>query len=124
MITPSRLFDFVDYQLEHFPKPDMLAGKEKNEWKKYSTAETKETIDRLSSGLLKLGLSGNDMTVENQDKIAIISKNRPEWIITDLACQQTGAILCPIYPTTHINELEFIFNEAAIKYVFISGQEI
>lgn len=124
MITPSRLFDFVDYQLEHFPKADMLAGKEKNEWKKYSTAETKETIDKLSSGLLKLGLSGNDMTVENQDKIAIISKNRPEWIITDLACQQTGAILCPIYPTSHINELEFIFNEAAIKYVFISGQEI
>jgi long-chain acyl-CoA synthetase len=64
------------------------------------------------------------MTVEKQDKIAIISRNRPEWIMLDLACQQIGACLCPIYPTTNINELEFIFNDASIKYVFISGQEI
>ena len=69
-------------------------------------------------------MQGHDMTVENQDKIAIISKNRPEWLMLDMACQQIGAVLCPIYPTTNINELEFIFNDAAIKYVFISGEDI
>ena len=42
----------------------------------------------------------------------------------DFACQQIGATLCPIYPTTNVNELEFIFNDAAVKYVFISGQDI
>ncbi|MEO5983902.1 MAG: AMP-binding protein, partial [Ferruginibacter sp.] len=44
--------------------------------------------------------------------------------ILDMACQQIGVTLCPIYPTTNVNELEFIFNDASIKYVFISGEEI
>ena len=122
--SSTRLFDFVDRQEQYFPKPDMLCGKENGEWKKYSTTEVKSLASQMACGLLQLGISGHDMTVEQQDKIAIISRNRPEWLITDLACQQTGAVLCPVYPTTHVNELEFIFNDAAIKYVFISGEDI
>ena len=34
----------------------MLAGKEAGQWKKYSTAEVKETVDKLSAGLLSLGI--------------------------------------------------------------------
>ena len=120
----SRLFDYVDFQLSKFPKPDMFNGKENGKWRSYSTAEVKQTIDRLSIGLMKLGVSGHDMVIENQDKIALVSKNRPEWLMLDMACQQIGAALCPIYPTTNINELEFIFNDAAVKYVFVSGQDI
>ncbi len=120
----SRIFDCLDYQLKHFPKEDMFAGKYQQEWKLYSTREVKDTINKLSAGLLQLGVSGSDMQVENQDKIALISKNRPEWLMLDMACQQIGATLCPIYPTTNINELEFIFNDAAVKYVFVSGQDI
>jgi long-chain acyl-CoA synthetase len=120
----SRLFDCLQYQLDSFPKKDMLVSKENGQWNPYSTAQVKDIVDKLSAGLLNLGIRGNDMKVENQDKIALISRNRPEWIFLDLACQQIGAILCPIYPTTNINELEFIFNETAVKYVFISGQDI
>ncbi|MFT3909171.1 MAG: long-chain fatty acid--CoA ligase [Ferruginibacter sp.] len=124
MNDQSRLFDFLYYQLEKFPKEDMLAGKENGQWNKYSTTYVAETINKLSAALLQLGLSGNDMTVENQDKIAIISRNRPEWLMLDMACQQVGVVLCPIYPTTNVNELEFIFNDATIKYVFVSGKDI
>ena len=120
----SRIFDCIDFQLNKFPKADMLAGKDNGEWATYSTADVKTMVNKLSAGLLRLGVSGNDMTVENQDKIALVSKNRPEWLILDLACQQIGALLCPIYPTTNINELEFIFNDASIKHVFLSGQDI
>lgn len=119
-----RIFDFLQYQFANFPKDDMLAAKENGDWKKYSTAEVKEIVDQLSAGLLQLGVSGNDMSVETQDKIALISKNRPEWIFLDLACQQIGACLCPIYPTTNVNELEFIFNDATVKLAFISGEDI
>lgn len=120
----ERIFDFLQYQLDTFPKKDMLSYKENGEWKSYATAEVKELIDRLSAGLIHLGVKNNDMTPESQDKIGLISRNRPEWIMLDLACQQIGAILCPIYPTTHPNELEFIFNDAALKYVFVSGEDI
>ena len=124
MNEDSRIFDYIDFQLNRFPKADMLNGKENGNWKNYSTAEVKDIINRLSAGLIKLGVSGNDMTIENQDKIALISKNRPEWLMLDFACQQIGAAICPIYPTTNVNELEFIFNDATIKHVFVSGQEI
>jgi len=73
---------------------------------------------------LKLGLSGHDLTVENQDKIAIISRNRPEWVMLDLATQMIGVLICPIYPTTNAAEIEYIFNDAGIKYVFVSGQDM
>lgn len=120
----SRIFDFLKNQLDNFPKADMLNGKENGQWRAYSTAEITAIVNELSAGLINLGIGGNDMTVENQDKIALISKNRPEWLILDLACQQIGALLCPIYPTTNINELEFIFNDARVKLAFISGEEI
>jgi long-chain acyl-CoA synthetase len=124
MNAEMRIFDFLDYQIKRFPRPDMFASKINGEWVMLSNAEVKKTVDALSAGLLHLGVSGNDMTVEQQDKIALISRNRPEWLMLDMACQQIGACLCPIYPTTNINELEFIFNDASIKYVFISGQDI
>ncbi|HRP56730.1 long-chain fatty acid--CoA ligase [Agriterribacter sp.] len=124
MIQPLRLFDCLDYQLGKFPKKDMLVAKENGQWRPYSTEEVKQTSLKLAAGLLSLGVSGNDMTTENRDKIAIISNNRPEWLITDLAVQQTGAILVPIYPTTNPLEIEFIFNDAAVKYVFVSSEEL
>ena len=124
MNDQSRIFDFLDYQLNHFPKKDMFCGKENGQWTPYSTADVKDIVNRLSAGLVKLGLSGHNMQIEQQDKVALISKNRPEWLMLDLACQQIGVALCPIYPTTNINELEFIFNDAAVKYVFVSGQDI
>ena len=124
MNEKSRLFDFLQNQLEHFPKTDMIGGKENGLWKLYSTAEVNSIVNNLSTALIRLGISGNDMTVEKQDKIALISKNRSEWLMLDMACQQIGAVLCPIYPTTNVNELEFIFNDAGVKLAFISGQEI
>ncbi|MEN9569283.1 MAG: hypothetical protein RL172_514 [Bacteroidota bacterium] len=124
MNESSRLFDFLNYQLQQFPKAAMLASKENGQWVTYSTQQVKDTINQLSAGLISLNVSGNDMTVERQDKVALISKNRPEWLMLDMACQQTGALLCPIYPTTNVNELEFIFNDAGIKLVFVSGDDI
>lgn len=124
MIQPVRLFDCLDYQLEKFPKQDMLVAKENGTWRPYSTAEVKQTSLQLAAGLYSLGVSGNDMTTENRDKIAIISNNRPEWLITDMAVQQCGAILVPIYPTTNPLEIEFIFNDSAVKYVFVSSEEL
>ncbi len=124
MIKPLRLFDCLDYQLEKFPKEDMLVAKENGKWRNYSTQEVRETSLKLAAGLRSLGISGNDMTTERRDKVAIISNNRPEWLITDLAVQQTGAILVPIYPTTNPLEIEFIFNDAAVRCVFVSSDDL
>ncbi len=123
-MKPERLFDCIAYQMEKFPKPDMLAAKEKGVWRTYSTKEISETVNALATGLRSLGVSGNDFTVDQQDKIAIIANNRPEWLITDLAVQKLGAVLVPVYPTTSNHEIEFIFRDAGVKYVFVSSPEL
>lgn len=102
----------------------MLAAKEDGSWRKYSTTEIKKTADSLSMGLLHAGLGYQDGTIEGRDKIAVLSNNRPEWVLLDLAVQQCGAVLTPIYPTINVNELEFILNDASVKLVFVSDQEL
>jgi len=120
----SRLFDCMEHQLAHFPKKDMLAAKENGQWKSYSSQDVANIVNKLSAGLLHLGVSANDFTPEGSDKIAIISNNRPEWVFADLAVQQIGAILVPVYPTTNPIELQFILNDASVKYIFVSNDEM
>ena len=124
MQTPRRLFDCLEYQLEHAPLEDMLAAKEGGQWKKYSTAQVKEIVDTFSAGLAAMGIGPGDRTAEGRDKIAVISKNRPEWVMLDLAVQQIGAVLTPVYPTISINELEFVLTDAAVKMVFVNDEEL
>ncbi len=123
-MTVKRLFDCLEHQAMHFPKKDMLAAKENGEWVSYSTEQVTEIVNKFSAGLLQLGVNAGDMTPESSHKIAIISNNRPEWIFTDLAVQQIGAILIPVYPTTSSHELEFILNDANVQYLFVSNAEL
>ena len=124
MNKPHRLFDFLDQQIIDGPIDGLLAAKENGEWKKYSSEEVRRIVDQLSAGLLAMGISQNDMSVEGRDKIAIVSKNRPEWIFLDLAIQQIGAVLVPIYPTAHINDIEFVFKDAQVKLAFVNDKEL
>lgn len=124
MDQPQRLFDVISYQLANYPKEDMLAGKENGQWKKYSTKEVADLTLRFSSGLLKLGIRPGIKKNEEKDKIAIISPNRPEWIITDLACQQLGAVLTPIYPTISETELAYVLNDAEARILFVSDKDL
>ncbi|MBL7730928.1 MAG: long-chain fatty acid--CoA ligase [Chitinophagaceae bacterium] len=123
MVQPQRLFDCIQLQLEKNPLEDMLAGKAGGQWKKHSSAEVAETVNQLAAGLLGMGIGPNDMTVEGRDKVAILAKNRPEWVMLDLAVQQIGALLTPIYPTINVNELEFVLNDAQVKIVFVNDED-
>ncbi len=124
MTEPRRLFDCLQYHLERTPLEDMLAAKESGKWRKYGTQEVSDTVNKLGAGLLNLGISCGDMSEEGRDKIAILSKNRPEWVMLDLAVQQIGAILTPLYPTINVNELEFVLNDAQVKMVFVNDEDL
>lgn len=101
----------------------MLAAKESGQWRTYSTQEVKDIADKLAGGLLTMGIGCGDMTEQGRDKVAILCKNRPEWIMLDLAVQQIGAVLIPVYPTINVNELEFVFNDAQVKMVFVNDED-
>jgi long-chain acyl-CoA synthetase len=124
MTEPKRLFDCLQFHLTRKPLPEMLAAKENGKWRTYSTEEVNNTVNKLSAGLLNLGIQCGDMSAEQRDKIAILSKNRPEWVMLDLAVQQSGAILTPIYPTISVQDLEFVLNDAQVKVVFVNDEEL
>ncbi|WP_029034390.1 AMP-dependent synthetase/ligase [Salinimicrobium terrae] len=122
--NPKRLFDCLNYQLENFPLSDMLAAKEKGEWRKYSTLEVSEKVDQISARLLQMGVSGGDGSIEDKDKIGILSQNCPEWMMVDLAIQQIGAVSVPVYPNITNNELQYILKDAGVKLVFVGNEAL
>ncbi|HVK47303.1 MAG TPA: AMP-binding protein, partial [Pseudobacter sp.] len=124
MTEPKRLFDCLNYHLERKPIADMLSAKVNGVWKSFSTREVKDIVDQLSAGLLTLGIGPGDGSIEGKDKVALIAKNRPEWMMIDLAVQQTGAVLTPVYPTINVIDLEFILNDAKVKIIFVNDEEL
>ena len=120
MTEPTRLFDCIEWQLQKGPAYTMMAAKVNGSWKEYSVQEVSNIVNKLSAGLLKMGFGKKGGTPEERDKIAVISKNRPEWLMLDLAVQQIGAVLTPVYPTINELELEFILKDAAVEIIFVN----
>ena len=114
MENPTRLFDFIYYQQAHFPQEKAFNYRHNGQnVASYSTEKVIELANKVSCGLLALGLRPGDV-------IGLISvKNRPEWTILDLGMQQIGVINVPVYPTISPAEYEYIFHEAEIKLCFI-----
>jgi long-chain acyl-CoA synthetase len=120
MREPTRLFDCIEWQLQKGNNYTMMASKENGSWKEYSVHEVSDIVNQLSAGLLQMGFGKKDGTPEGRDKIALISKNRPEWLMLDMAVQQIGAVLTPVYPTISDPELEYVLNDAAVKIIFVN----
>lgn len=116
-VTITRVFDLLQYNLEHFPKEEFISGKIKGEWKKYSTKEVIETADALSRGLVNIG-------VGKGSRVAVMSHNRPEWNISDFAIIQLGAYQVPLYPTLAEHDIKFILENAEITVIFVADEEI
>lgn len=118
MDKPTRLFEFPLFQLRQAPMDEMMKSRYLGEWKTYSTAEFVASMNKLSHGLLALG-------VQPGDKIALIShNNRCEWNICDHGILQIGAIDVPIYPTMTEKDYEYILGHSEAKFCFVSNQEI
>lgn len=124
MTMPHRLFDCLDVLMKDSPNLVLLSGKEEGKWRGYTVTEVRDIVDKIAAGLLSLGLSPKDMTIENRDKIGIISKNRTEWVLLDLAVQKMGGVLVPVYPTVHLADMQFVFRDADVKYVFVNDEEL
>jgi long-chain acyl-CoA synthetase len=121
---PKVLFQFLDNYITRFPNKPFLFAKQNNAWQSKTGNEVFENALRIANTLIKLGISYGDNTPEGKDKIGIISNNRPEWVEVDFATQQCGAVLVPIYPTIHANEMCYILQHAAVKILFVSDKNL
>ncbi len=113
-----RLFDIAHHALVKYPNDTMFATKYHGEWKKTSTKEFINLGNKISRGLLKLGIKPGD-------KIALITTaTRTEWAVMDLGISQIGAISVPVYPTISSEDYIYIFNNAEVEYCFVSDREL
>ena len=60
MDHPTRLFDFIQYQLTHNPQEKAYGNRQGGQWTYYSTQETIDKANQVSRGLLKLGVKPGD----------------------------------------------------------------
>jgi long-chain acyl-CoA synthetase len=63
------------------------------------------------------------MHLPPQSKIAILSENRPEWVVADLAIQAAGHVVVPIYPTLSAEQLEYILKHSESVLVLVSTRK-
>jgi long-chain acyl-CoA synthetase len=113
----NRLIDILLYQQNRYPKDDALCDKVGGEWRKFSIYKCNEITDTFSLGLLKIG-------IKKDDKIAIISGNRVEWNLVDIAALQVGAVIVPLYPNMSEENYKYIFKDSKVKMVFVGDEEL
>lgn len=117
-MTIKRTFDFAHHALEKYSRKDMFVTKYNGKWEKTSTLELNTLGNKISRGLLKLGIKPGD-------KIALITTaTRTEWAVMDLGIAQIGAVSVPVYPSISAEDYDFIFNNADVKYCFVSDSEL
>ncbi len=114
----TRIFDIPYYQLKNYQLSNALVSKYKDSWVQTSTRAYIEKANRLSRGLLHIG-------VQPGDKIAVISiANRTEWHVADIGILQAGAQSVPIYPNISEEEYEYILNHSGVSRCFVSDEDL
>jgi long-chain acyl-CoA synthetase len=81
------------------------------EWKSLTWQQTKDRVWAISAGLLALG-------VEAEQRVAIASSTRIEWVLADLAIMCAGAATTTIYPSTAPDDVVYILTDSGSRVVF------
>ena len=112
-----RTFDLLARLASTTPQADCLVEKKAGTWQPLSAAQVQEQSNRVSLGLLQLGIG-------HGDKVAIISANRPEWMIADFGIAQLGAVSVPMYPTITVQDYRHIFQDAGVRVVLVENKKL
>ena len=112
-----RSFDILAHQIATAPQPDALAAKINGQWVPRSSQQVQDEANLISLGLMKSGL-------QRGDKVAIISLNRPEWMLADFGIGQIGATSVPMYPSITVEDYKYIFTDAGVRAIFVEDQKL
>jgi len=107
---------FID-SCRTYKKPDRMMVKNGAAWRKISTDEIETAVRHLSLGFQALGLKPGD-------RMAILSENRPEWVMADFAALCAGGVTVPIYTSLLPDQVRYILDDAGAKIVVCSDLEM
>jgi long-chain acyl-CoA synthetase len=103
--------------IKSYPKDDLMLVKKEGRYTPISTEEFSEKVICFFFGLQRLGLNSGD-------KLIILSENRPEWTMTDVATLCLGGITVPIYTSLSPEQIKYIINDSDAKVVVCSNEEL
>lgn len=113
-----RLFDILPYQQARYPQKIALADRQGINWNYYSTQDCLTQINKVSAGLLHLGL-------KKGDKVGIMTTlGSPRWNFLDLGMQQIGVITVPIHASISNTDLVYILRETVMKFCVVANREL
>ena len=111
------LISMFEEVIQHYGDKPALARKPKGgTYQDISYTELGESVDAFSKGLNALG-------VEKNDRVAILSENRPEWAITDFGSLKTGAVTVPMFSTLTAAQVGYILNDSGAKVICVSTEK-
>src|SRR5271155_2228722 len=90
-----------------------LWAKQGGRYQSISWVEAARDVHRLALGLRSLGIGRGE-------RVALVSENRPEWIIADLAIMAAGAVTVPAYVTHTVEDHRHVFANSGARAVFVS----
>jgi long-chain acyl-CoA synthetase len=114
--VPSLARLFFDQAEAQRDRP-FLWSKRDGAWQPRSYADVAADIRRLALGLIALGVAPGD-------RVALISENRPEWLIADLAIVSVGAISVPAFATNTIEDNRHVITHSGAKGLITSNDTI
>jgi len=94
-----------------------LSAKRNGEWQPISWAETARQVGALAASLRRIGLQPGD-------RVALVSENRPEWLIADLAIMAAGCITVPTYTTNTTRDHTHVLGNSGAAAVIVSNQKL
>jgi len=103
--------------VHNLPRPDCFSYRD--ETGNYVDVSSEEALRRVRA--LRFGL--RSLGIKPGDRIAILSENRLEWALSDLAGQCAGGVIVPVYPTLLEETIEFILNDCKPAVIFVSTQD-
>ncbi|MBM3269223.1 MAG: long-chain fatty acid--CoA ligase [Candidatus Sericytochromatia bacterium] len=96
---------------------DALLVKEEGRWRAISYREFHDQVTNLASALLELGVGPGE-------RVAVMSENRPEWLVVDQAVLSLGAVLVPIYTTLTAEQVRYILGDSGAMLCFASSEAL
>jgi long-chain acyl-CoA synthetase len=96
-----------DAEAYRYPVP-AASGEGPDDWKSLSWAQAAERVHAIAAGLIELG-------VQPEQRVALASSTRIEWILADLGIMCSGAATTTIYPQTNADESAFILSDSESK---------
>ena len=113
----SNLSDLFQFQLKKTPFNNFLYSRKANIWKGYSFSELYQKIIKISSFL-------QSKNVRKNDRVLLISSNRVEWFISDMAILSIGGITVPSFSTNNIDDNRFILLDSDPSMIIIENIKI